>query len=229
MKTKEMTVKEKIRQCETIIENDGCAHVDHIFCDEYDRKKVTDEKCCIQNDCCSSTSVERAKAILEELKKDSVGIKEKVFQALGQASMCWSKTPKGKFDSDQAKKIGNELIKDIMLDIEDDIEFDKTIECLQKVSKDRDDLFLENKALKAKLRQEEDEIELLGGVYECDKELFFVHRSFGEEEGDKDGFQITRFDGQQSIYCFIDTEETVRAILKNFEMKYRGTLLELTK
>lgn len=33
-----------------------------------------------------------------------------VFQALGQASMCWSETPKGMFDSAQAKKIGKDLI-----------------------------------------------------------------------------------------------------------------------
>jgi hypothetical protein len=33
-----------------------------------------------------------------------------VFEALGQASMCWSETPKGVFDSEQAKKIGENLI-----------------------------------------------------------------------------------------------------------------------
>jgi len=40
-------------------------------------------------------------------------IAELVFQALGQASMCWSVTPKGVFDSTQAQKIGNELCKEI--------------------------------------------------------------------------------------------------------------------
>ena len=37
-------------------------------------------------------------------------IREKVFQALGQASMCWDMTPVGVFDSDRAKRIGEELI-----------------------------------------------------------------------------------------------------------------------
>jgi hypothetical protein len=37
-------------------------------------------------------------------------LKALVFQALGQASMCWSEGPKGTFDSAQAKNIGDELI-----------------------------------------------------------------------------------------------------------------------
>jgi len=37
-------------------------------------------------------------------------IREKVFQALGQASMCWDMTPVGVFDSSRAKRIGEELI-----------------------------------------------------------------------------------------------------------------------
>ena len=38
---------------------------------------------------------------------------EKIFQALGEASMCWSETPKGEFDSNKAKKIGEQLMKDL--------------------------------------------------------------------------------------------------------------------
>ena len=38
---------------------------------------------------------------------------EKIFQALGEASMCWSETPKGEFDSTKAKKIGEQLMKDL--------------------------------------------------------------------------------------------------------------------
>jgi hypothetical protein len=33
-----------------------------------------------------------------------------VFQALGQASMCWSETPKGVFQDQQVVKIGENLI-----------------------------------------------------------------------------------------------------------------------
>ena len=33
-----------------------------------------------------------------------------VFEALGEASMCWSERPKGVFDSVHAKRIGDELI-----------------------------------------------------------------------------------------------------------------------
>ena len=34
-----------------------------------------------------------------------------IFQALGMASMCWSKTPCGVFDSDRAEMIGNTLVE----------------------------------------------------------------------------------------------------------------------
>lgn len=40
-------------------------------------------------------------------------LSELVFQALGQASMCWEIRPKGVFDSDQVKEIGDQLIKDL--------------------------------------------------------------------------------------------------------------------
>jgi hypothetical protein len=36
-----------------------------------------------------------------------------IFQALGQASMCWSETPKGIFDSTKAQEIGENLVNDI--------------------------------------------------------------------------------------------------------------------
>lgn len=35
---------------------------------------------------------------------------EAVFSALGEASMCWSETPTGVFDSERASEIGNRLI-----------------------------------------------------------------------------------------------------------------------
>ena len=37
-------------------------------------------------------------------------LEEKVYMAIGQASMCWSETPKGVFDDSQAKKIAEDLI-----------------------------------------------------------------------------------------------------------------------
>lgn len=37
-------------------------------------------------------------------------IKTKVFEGLGEASMCWSETPKGIFDSTHAKKVGDEIM-----------------------------------------------------------------------------------------------------------------------
>ncbi len=40
-------------------------------------------------------------------------LEEMVFQALGEVSMCWSETPKGVFDSEHAKEVGERLIADI--------------------------------------------------------------------------------------------------------------------
>lgn len=40
-------------------------------------------------------------------------LKNKVFEALGEVSMCWSETPNGIFDSEKAKEIGERLLKDI--------------------------------------------------------------------------------------------------------------------
>lgn len=37
---------------------------------------------------------------------------KKVYQAIGEASMCWSKTPTGIFEATRAKQIGDQLIKD---------------------------------------------------------------------------------------------------------------------
>lgn len=37
--------------------------------------------------------------------------KTAIFEALGEASMSWSETPKGIFDSTNAKRIGDELIE----------------------------------------------------------------------------------------------------------------------
>jgi hypothetical protein len=45
---------------------------------------------------------------------------EKVFQSLGQVSMCWSETPKGVFESTEAKKIGDELMESITSEIREE-------------------------------------------------------------------------------------------------------------
>lgn len=40
-------------------------------------------------------------------------LENKVFQALGQVSMCWSETPKGVFESSKATVIGSNLMDEI--------------------------------------------------------------------------------------------------------------------
>ncbi len=42
---------------------------------------------------------------------DEMTIEELVMQSLGQASMCWSETPKGVFDSEAAAKVGKKLLE----------------------------------------------------------------------------------------------------------------------
>lgn len=41
----------------------------------------------------------------------AVSVESAVFQALGAASMCWSETPTGVFDSTKAKEIGEALLE----------------------------------------------------------------------------------------------------------------------
>lgn len=38
---------------------------------------------------------------------------ELIFTALGEASMCWSETPSGVFDSTRAQQIGEKLYADL--------------------------------------------------------------------------------------------------------------------
>ena len=38
-------------------------------------------------------------------------VDDAVFQALGAASMCWSETPRGTFDIEQARGIGDALLE----------------------------------------------------------------------------------------------------------------------
>jgi hypothetical protein len=40
-------------------------------------------------------------------------LEETVFKAIGAASMCWSETPTGIYDSSRAKQIAEDLIKEI--------------------------------------------------------------------------------------------------------------------
>ena len=47
-------------------------------------------------------------------------IREKIFEAVGEASMCWNPIPKGVFDSTKAGDVGDRLeaeIKKIVLDM----------------------------------------------------------------------------------------------------------------
>lgn len=39
------------------------------------------------------------------------GLEEKIYTAIGQASMCWSETPKGVFDEKAANKIAKDLLE----------------------------------------------------------------------------------------------------------------------
>ena len=40
-------------------------------------------------------------------------IREKIFMAIGEASMCWKPIPKGVFDSTKAGKVGDRLTAEI--------------------------------------------------------------------------------------------------------------------
>ena len=40
--------------------------------------------------------------------------KSRIYEIIGEASMCWSDTPKGIFDSTRAKKLGDEIVKDFV-------------------------------------------------------------------------------------------------------------------
>lgn len=39
--------------------------------------------------------------------------RESLFMGLGMASMCWSETPKGVFESTRALEIGNSIMNDL--------------------------------------------------------------------------------------------------------------------
>ena len=45
-------------------------------------------------------------------------LQNKVFEALGEVSLCWNPRPTGVFDSTNAERIGNELMKEIDSEIE---------------------------------------------------------------------------------------------------------------
>ncbi|MCK9598161.1 MAG: hypothetical protein M0R06_03910 [Sphaerochaeta sp.] len=47
-------------------------------------------------------------------------IKEKVFTAIGESSMCWDPIPTGVFDSTAAQKIGERLAADLASAVEDE-------------------------------------------------------------------------------------------------------------
>jgi hypothetical protein len=40
-----------------------------------------------------------------------------VFEAIGEASMCWVETPKSEFDSQKAEEVALRLIKEIKEDL----------------------------------------------------------------------------------------------------------------
>ena len=57
-----------------------------------------------------NTSEDKDKTMETLEKQDLTAI---VFEALGEASMCWSETPKGVFESTHAKEIGDRVMEAI--------------------------------------------------------------------------------------------------------------------
>ncbi len=46
-----------------------------------------------------------------------IDIREQVFMAVGEASMCWSETPKGVFDSTRASQIAERILNLMPLEL----------------------------------------------------------------------------------------------------------------
>lgn len=59
-------------------------------------------------------------------------IENRIYEALGEASLCWSETPKGVFDDVKAKEIGDQLVDKIYR------EFDPIGTVLRTIKKDPD-------------------------------------------------------------------------------------------
>lgn len=64
-------------------------------------------------------------------------LKTKIYESIGQASMCWDPIPSGIFDSTQAQKIGDELWNEIQKQRET---IEKLRECLNWYSFTGEDL-----------------------------------------------------------------------------------------
>ena len=56
--------------------------------------------------------LDKPDALTSEIGEDDK-LRQIVFTALGEASMCWSETPRGIFDSVGATIVGDKLLKDI--------------------------------------------------------------------------------------------------------------------
>lgn len=50
---------------------------------------------------------------IEEDTDHPVTLEELVFTAIGHASVCWSPRPEGIFDSEEASKVGTELVRSL--------------------------------------------------------------------------------------------------------------------
>ncbi len=51
-----------------------------------------------------------------KIKQPKEEIKEKIFQSIGEAAVCWKSIPTSLFDSTKAKSIGEELLKSLFKD-----------------------------------------------------------------------------------------------------------------
>lgn len=62
--------------------------------------------------CATPVFVAKASMSAEPANHAEAGeeLRRRVFEALGAASMCWTETPHGIFESDRAKRIGDDLV-----------------------------------------------------------------------------------------------------------------------
>ena len=105
--SKVVTEQEKIKWSESIGFNKLLdLHIKHLG---MTATPITDKEICKIYDL---EHLDKPDALTSEIGDDDK-LREIVFTALGEASMCWSEIPKGIFDSVGATIVGDKLLKDI--------------------------------------------------------------------------------------------------------------------
>lgn len=66
-----------------------------------------------------------------------VDLEEKIFTAIGEASMCWIPTPEGVFDSTKATDVGDRLWSEVSLQFD---AMKKVIEAARAIAYSPDDI-----------------------------------------------------------------------------------------